>query len=91
MANFTEMIHSRLHLDHKLQDLFRVTGFLKILYRKLTHFGRGVVQLGQEETQRPSICARGAANQSTEMSGGVQSDVLDRVDSERTGLVEDFQ
>lgn len=45
VADFAQMIQSRLHLDNQLQYIHRFASFLEELHSKLSNFQSGVVEL----------------------------------------------
>lgn len=70
------MIQSRLHIHNELKHFRRFARFFEITNCLFAYFRIRVVQLRQEQTERPGVGLGTAVDELTQMLGSIQADVL---------------
>lgn len=76
MSDVAEMLEERPHRHNELERPRRLAGLLEKVDGHLAHVWGGVVQLGDQQTERPLVCLAGREHQLAEMLGRVEADVL---------------
>lgn len=76
MTDISQMIQKRSELNDELEHVRRLARLLQEPDRELAHLGRGIVELGDQQSERPLVRFCRGEDELAEVFGRVQSDML---------------